>query len=103
MGIWDAPELAALREPMPGQSLLRPLAEPAARHPDQLRRGIFSCAFKNWGAMRGKLKLLADENNSDWRCFDVARDDPTNAATSASTRAATLRELAEGEGRGSPF
>ncbi len=101
MGIGEAPELAALRAPMPGRSLLRAPADPA---PVVLTNcsAIFSCAFRNWGAMRGTLKLLADERDRDWRCFDVARD-PFERRDLGAAACGDLRSLAEGEARGRPF
>ena len=101
MGLWDARELAPERAAMPGQSLLR------GGSPDQARvltncSGIFACAFKNWGAIRGSRKLLATQNDSGWRCFDVASD-PGERAPLPRGACDDLRRLAEADGRGTPF
>ena len=36
--------------------------------------GIWGCAFRNWGMMRGSLKLEGREWDSTWRCYDVLSD-----------------------------
>ena len=103
MGLWDAPEIAALRAPMPGASLLR--GDPdAASGPIVLTNcsGIFACAFKNWGAMEGPMKLLANENDERWRCFDLASD-PLEAHDLGPEACGDLQAVAEGDGRGTPF
>jgi hypothetical protein len=35
---------------------------------------LWGCAFRNWGLMRGSLKLEAREWDFDWHCWDVAAD-----------------------------
>jgi len=62
MGIWDAPVLASLRQPMAGESLLR---GGSGARPVVLTNcsGIFACAFKNWGALAQTKKLVASEND----------------------------------------
>jgi glucan phosphoethanolaminetransferase (alkaline phosphatase superfamily) len=73
MGIWDEPALATYRAKMVGSSLLRgdyketPLALTNCT-------GIWGCAFKNWGVMRGSLKLEAREWDRAWHCYDVLAD-----------------------------
>ncbi len=101
MGIWDAPEIAMLRRPMPGESLLR---RDAASGPVVLTNcsSIFTCAFKNWGAMSASKKLVATENDSRWRCFDVAND-PLEEHDLGAAACGSLQGLAEGDGRGTPF
>jgi hypothetical protein len=101
MGLWGAPEIAALRRPLPGESLLR---ERAAPRPVVLTNcsGIFACAFKNWGAMSLTKKIVATENDQDWRCFDLARD-PLERRDLGAAACRDLQSLAEGDGRGTPF
>jgi hypothetical protein len=101
MGIWDAPEVQRLRGPIPGESLLRGGTGP---RPVVMTNcsSIFACAFKNWGAMRGSLKLLATQNDTRWRCFDT-EPDPREKADLGPEACGDLRDLAEGEGRGTPF
>jgi hypothetical protein len=36
--------------------------------------GVWSCAFENWGYMRGSLKIEARAWDPEWHCFDVAED-----------------------------
>lgn len=100
-GVWSAPELAALRRAMPGRSLLQ---GGTPGQPVVLTNcsGIFACAFKNWGAMEGTRKLLATQNDTRWRCFDVARD-PDERLDLGVDACGTLRDLAEAGGRGTPF
>ena len=101
MGLWGAPEIATLRRSMPGDSLLR---ESAGPRPFVLTNcsSIFACAFKNWGAMSLTKKIVATENDQDWRCFDVARD-PLERHDLGATACGDLQALAEGDGRGTPF
>jgi glucan phosphoethanolaminetransferase (alkaline phosphatase superfamily) len=101
MGVWDAHEIRDLRAAMPGESLLR---GGTPDRPVVLTNcsAIFACAFKNWGALRGTRKLVATQNDSAWRCFDLARD-PTEIDDLGPEACADLVTLAEQEGRGTPF
>jgi glucan phosphoethanolaminetransferase (alkaline phosphatase superfamily) len=101
MGVWDAPEIRGLRAAMPGESLLR---GGTPDRPVVLTNcsAIFACAFKNWGALRGTRKLVATQNDSAWRCFDLARD-PTETDDLGPEACADLVALAEQDGRGTPF
>ncbi len=104
MGVWDAPEIALLRKPMPGVEF------PGARRfgPAGLVvvatncSSIFTCAFKNWGAMALTKKLVATENDTRWRCFDVASD-PLEEHDLGPAACGDLQAVAEGDGRGTPF
>jgi len=101
MGLWSARELQPLRRAMPGESLLR---GGTPERPVVLTNcsSIFACAFKNWGAMLGSRKLLATQNDAHWRCFDVEHD-PYERTDLGADACADLRELAEADGRGTPF
>jgi Sulfatase len=101
MGLWDAPELRSLRRAMPGESLLRGGSGERAVVLTNCSP-IFACAFKNWGAMMGARKLLATQNDTHWRCFDVEHD-PHERADLGGEACADLRGLAEADGRGTPF
>jgi hypothetical protein len=101
MGILDAPQVAAHRAAMQGESLLR---GGTAGRPVVLTNcsSIFACAFKNWGAMQGTLKLVATQNDAHWKCFDVA-DDPGEHDDLGREACGPLAELASAGGRGTPF
>ena len=102
LGVWDAPELGALRAAMPGVSLLRG-APPAERALVMTNCSpLFSCALQNWGAMRGTRKLLAAQGDRAWHCVDVVAD-PMEKGDLGPEACGDLRALAEGEGRGTPF
>jgi glucan phosphoethanolaminetransferase (alkaline phosphatase superfamily) len=73
LGLWDAPELARYRAPMVGASLLRSERAPATLELSNCS-GIWGCAFRNWGLMRGPRKLEAREWDSRWHCYDVLAD-----------------------------
>jgi glucan phosphoethanolaminetransferase (alkaline phosphatase superfamily) len=101
MGVREAPEIASLRAAMPGESLLRG-GTPGRAVVLTNCSSIFACAFKNWGALRGTRKLLATQNDADWRCFDVATD-PDEQVDLGPDACRDLRLLAEADGRGTPF
>jgi arylsulfatase A-like enzyme len=73
LGLHDAPELASFTRGMIGQSLLRP---PGPETTLALTNcsGIWGCIFRNWGVMRGKMKLEGREWDDHWRCYDVLAD-----------------------------
>jgi hypothetical protein len=100
-GIWNAPEVMPFRRTMPGESLLRG-GSPGREVVLTNCSSIFTCAFKNWGAMHGTTKLLATQNNAGWECFDVERD-PDERRDLGVEACGDLRALAEGDGRGTPF
>jgi glucan phosphoethanolaminetransferase (alkaline phosphatase superfamily) len=101
-GVLDAMEIAPYRAKMPGESLLRGGSPPDRPVVLTNCTELFACAFKNWGAMRGTLKLMATQNDDAWRCYDL-RDDPGEEHPRYASRCPGLRELAEGSGRGTPF
>jgi len=63
---------------------------------------IFSCAFQNWGAMRGLMKVVATQADSAWRCFDLARN-PDERLDLGAEACGDLARIAEADGRGTPF
>jgi glucan phosphoethanolaminetransferase (alkaline phosphatase superfamily) len=102
MGLWDAPEVQHLRGAMPGDSLLR---GGTPGRPVVLTNcsAIFACAFKNWGAIQGFRKLVATQNDTRWSCFDVEHDPHERTDLGAAAGCADLQQLAEADGRGTPF
>jgi arylsulfatase A-like enzyme len=73
LGLWDAPALAAVQKRMAGTSLLRP-QRTSTILPLTNCTEIWGCAFRNWGVAKGTLKLESRELDTDWHCWDVARD-----------------------------
>jgi glucan phosphoethanolaminetransferase (alkaline phosphatase superfamily) len=73
LGVADEPSLHELRAKLPGHSLLRSelTTEPVAL---TNCAGVWSCAFENWGAMQGSLKLEARSWDNGWNCYDVRQD-----------------------------
>ncbi len=93
VGLWDAPELDAYKEKMPGESWLRQRGEPK---PLLLTNcsGVWGCAFENWGVVHGTRKLIAREWDATWRCHDVATD-PGETKDLGPDACADLRAIAE--------
>lgn len=73
LGVPDDPRLREYRAKMPGHSLVRPelTTEPM---PLTNCAGVWSCAFENWGAMQGSLKIEARSWDSGWNCYDLEQD-----------------------------
>lgn len=73
LGLWDLPELAAHRARMPGQPLTRPLG---AREPVALTNcsWIWQCKNASLGMMSYPFKLAARGKDSEYSCFDLAKD-----------------------------
>src|SRR5262249_52327136 len=76
MGLWDDPKIKPYRDRMVGSSLLRPFGEERKQMTLGLTNcsGIWGCAYKNWGVMRGSLKVEGREWYAGWHCFDVLAD-----------------------------
>ncbi len=74
LGLWDAPAIARFKERVSGQSLLRAGYEEGRAVVMSNCTELWACAFKNWGAMRGTKKLIANQGDRSWNCFDVATD-----------------------------
>jgi arylsulfatase A-like enzyme len=74
MGVWDAPQLERFKPRILGRSLLRGPQSPRIL-PMSNCSTVWSCAFENWGTMRGQLKLFARTPfERGWQCFDVLAD-----------------------------
>lgn len=74
MGVWEAPGLAEFAPKIIGRSLLRPPQEPRTL-PMTNCSALWSCAYENWGAMKGALKVFArTPYDTGWQCFDVEAD-----------------------------
>ncbi|CAN5536932.1 hypothetical protein BH09MYX1_BH09MYX1_47350 [soil metagenome] len=103
MGLWDAPELAELKKPMPGRSLLRGGSDPARVVKLTNCTELWACAFRNWGAMKGMKKLIAHQGDHAWGCYDTASDPEENVDLGTDACGVDLLEAAEGNGRGHPW
>ena len=89
LGLYDAPDLAPFVHGLVGQSLLRP-SMPGPTLMLTNCSQIWGCAFRNWGVMRGAMKLEGREWDRAWRCYDLAHDpreerDPGRAAAEISS------------------
>lgn len=73
LGVWNDPGIARYREKILGESLLSERANERAL-PMTNCAGVWSCAFENWGFMRGPMKLEARAWDPEYRCFDLAKD-----------------------------
>ena len=73
MGVDDAKEIRHYLQKTSGRSLLRPGLDESQMALTNCA-GVWSCAFENWGAMRGWKKVEAREWDTHWRCFDLQAD-----------------------------
>ena len=102
LGMWDAPELAGLKAKVPGESLLRGGSPTTRAVVITNCSPLWACAWKNWGAIRGSMKLIAHQADSDWNCYDVSTD-PEELHNLGKEACADLLPLAEGTMGGRPF
>ena len=102
LGLWDEAALAPFRARMRGTSLLRGAPPPDRAEVMTNCSQLFSCAVQNWGVMRGARKLFAAEEDVAWHCFDVASD-PGEVNDLGPAACGDLADVAEAEGRGTPF
>jgi hypothetical protein len=103
LGLWDDPALALTRTQMTGVSLLRGGPPPSRAVVVTNCSEIYSCAERNWGAMRGTRKLIAnDQEGGPWRCFDVSTD-PAERHDLGPAACGDLEAIAEANGRGTPY
>ncbi len=93
LGLLDSPGVAPYLPTMSGESWLR---APGAYKPLSFTNcsGVWGCAFRNWGAMKGFMKLHAREWDSDWLCFDVSKD-PAEKNDLGPAACGELKEFAE--------
>ena len=73
LGLWDEPALDRFKSRIIGKSLLRPGVNDRPM-PMTNCAGVWSCAFENWGYMRGGLKLEARAWDPGWHCYDLRLD-----------------------------
>lgn len=73
MGGWDAPELAPFRAKMLGRPITRALPPPVAL-PLTNNSWIWESSDRNWGYMRGGLKLFGTDGQRRFRCYDLELD-----------------------------
>ncbi len=77
IGVWDAPELAPFRSKMIGVPLTRELQPPVAI-PLTNNSWIWESNQRNWGYIRGHMKVFGTENKKRLRCFDLDADPGEN-------------------------
>jgi len=102
LGLDGDPTIAEYGARMPGRSLLgggSPTNEAVVLTNCS---ELWACAFKNWGAMRGNKKLIANQLSSAWSCFDVG-EDPDEVDDLGASACGDLQSLAEGTLHGRPF
>ncbi len=92
MGVWDAPELEPFKSRIIGDSLLRGKVHDRAM-PLTNCAGVWSCAFENWGYMKGSMKLEARSWDKNWSCFNLA-DDPLESTDLGIDACRDLHDLA---------
>lgn len=73
LGVWDDQKIARFRARMLGTSLLRPEQNERAL-PMTNCSAVWSCAFENWGMMRGHMKLEARAWDASFHCWDLKID-----------------------------
>ena len=73
MGLWDAPGLKPFRDRMVGHPLTRPERTTEAV-PLSNCSWIHECRAGNWGYMQGRYKIVGNEGNSRFHCYDVLAD-----------------------------
>ena len=73
IGVWDHPEIGRHRARMVGHSLLGSERTQAVL-PLTNCTELWGCAFRNWGVMKGALKLEAREWDFVWHCWNVIAD-----------------------------
>lgn len=99
-GLWDAPNLADHKRRMHGESLMRGGSPDRALAITNCTE-LWACAFPNWGAMRGKRKLVAQQWQREWGCYDLETD-PEELHDLGPAACSDLVPIAERE-RGRPF
>lgn len=73
LGVARDPAVLPYRAKMPGRSLLES-DFPERAFPMTNCAAVWSCAFENWGMMQGSMKLSGRAWDTQYHCYDVARD-----------------------------
>lgn len=102
LGVWDAPGVEQFKPRVAGQTLLRQPYDDDRPIVMSNCTELWACAFKNWGAMRGTKKLIANQGDRSWSCFDVATD-PKEEKHLDVAECGDLLPLAEKTLNGRPF
>jgi glucan phosphoethanolaminetransferase (alkaline phosphatase superfamily) len=102
MGVLDDPAITPLSSTFVGRSLLRGGSPQDARVALTNCTPLWSCAFKNWGALSGTRKLIATQADHAWSCFDV-KDDPLELHDLGASACGSLASFAEETMHGRPF
>jgi len=102
VGVLDDPAIEPLSRAFVGQSLLRGGSPPSSTVALTNCSALWSCVFRNWGAMSGTRKLIATQADRDWNCFDL-KDDPFELHDLGPASCAQLRAFAETTFHGRPF
>jgi glucan phosphoethanolaminetransferase (alkaline phosphatase superfamily) len=92
LGLHASPELSHFRAKMVGKSLVR-RERTTGIVPLTNCSELWGCAFRNWGLMRGSLKLEAREWDFEWHCWDVVAD-PLERTNLGSQACGSLGEAA---------
>jgi len=92
LGLWDDPAMRPFRARMMGHPLTRPerTVEPV---PLTNCTWVWECAFRNWGMMRGPMKIEAREWDSEFHCFNLL-DDPEELTNLGEEACAPMPDLA---------
>lgn len=101
LGLWDEPSLQPFKAGMVGTSWIRPPPKEPVTVSMTNCSGVWGCAFRNWGAMRGFMKLHAREWDEAWQCFDVSKD-PEEKNDLGPEACGDLAQVAESECHGFP-
>jgi glucan phosphoethanolaminetransferase (alkaline phosphatase superfamily) len=102
VGVLDDPALTPLAQTFVGRSLLRGGSSPSETFALTNCSELWACAFKNWGAIAGSRKLIADQGSHAWSCYDVA-DDPGEHFDLGADACGGMRAFAEEKMHGHPF
>lgn len=103
MGVWEAQPIVERKRAMFGESLLRGGSTPDRAVFLTNCTELWQCAFKNWGAMRGTKKLIANQADHTWRCFDFIADPEETQDLALDRCGHDLVDFAERVGKGRPF
>ena len=101
-GVMDDPAIQPLARTFVGKSLLRGGSPASERVALTNCTALWSCAFKNWGALSGTKKLIATQADHAWSCFDV-KEDPFELADLGAPACGSLVTFAEETFHGRPF